>query len=176
MSTGIERIRQHLNSYYPQSENEPECTNCFGAHYTHECMISTEIILKRRQAVITAELRRQQTLALFSSSEYLSQRRNLPDPRSTSPTTVIHSHTEINTLDDCAIQLPYINLVNKNVKFPDTDCGICFETKEDRDICQYQCTHNYCKSCTVLHIKHCVQHNKQVYCPGCRNQITIIYK
>ena len=52
----------------------------------------------------------------------------------------------------------------------DSTCCICIESKDNRQICQLNCNHQFCENCIVIYVKN----KTQTTCPLCRENITKI--
>lgn len=170
MSSGLERVLEHLVSYYPQSNENVECMSCGGCHLSSECRIPIEIIEQRRQAIERLERRRREISEMFRTPEYLEFKRQRELYRQPEIT--------ISTIEDCVCQIRTNTIqLHKKIKITtNMNCGICFDEKLNEELCEYGCSHNYCKSCTLLYLKHCIDNNKTAMCPSCRIQITSIHK
>jgi hypothetical protein len=53
----------------------------------------------------------------------------------------------------------------------DTNCCVCFETRETLKICQLNCSHKFCSECSITHIS---KNRNKPCCPLCRENITKI--
>jgi hypothetical protein len=53
----------------------------------------------------------------------------------------------------------------------DTNCCVCFETRETLQICQLNCSHKFCSECSITHIS---KNKNNPCCPLCRKNITKI--
>ena len=54
----------------------------------------------------------------------------------------------------------------------DCDCCICMDTRENDQICQFNCLHKFCIECALTHYRRNMQ---QPFCPLCRTPVTNIY-
>lgn len=53
----------------------------------------------------------------------------------------------------------------------DCNCCICMETRENEQICQFNCLHKFCIECTLTHFR---RNRQQTFCPLCRTPVTNI--
>lgn len=54
----------------------------------------------------------------------------------------------------------------------DCDCCICMDTRENDQICQFNCLHKFCIESTMTHYR---RNTQQTLCPLCRIPVTNIY-
>lgn len=54
----------------------------------------------------------------------------------------------------------------------DCDCCICMDTRENDQICQFNCLHKFCVECILTHYR---RNRQQTLCPLCRIPVTNIY-
>ena len=165
-SSQIERVRQHITTYYPQSENDPECELCYGMHSTVNCNVPFNVLNSRREAVSRISNTYQNALNILRNYRPIySHNINVGDLNN------------INTISDLTTILSSLEIKVESVEDSTIDCGVCFETKNIKtECCKYQCNHIYCKSCTLTHIKHNFTSTNSINCPSCRSTITTIYE
>lgn len=53
----------------------------------------------------------------------------------------------------------------------DCNCCICMETRENEQICQFNCLHKFCIECTLTHFR---RNRQRTFCPLCRTPVTNI--
>lgn len=53
----------------------------------------------------------------------------------------------------------------------DRNCCVCMETRENQQICQFNCQHKFCSECTLTHFR---RNGQQTFCPLCRTLVTNI--
>jgi hypothetical protein len=59
----------------------------------------------------------------------------------------------------------------QQAKETNTECPICYDTYELQDVVTLGCSHRFCQSCIVSHMKASVSISKDLNCPICRSDI-----
>jgi hypothetical protein len=163
---GINSIIEHISTYYPQSEDDPECELCFGMHSTANCSVPLSVLNSRREAVARFSNTYQNALNILRNYRPIySHNTNAGDLNN------------INSISDLTTILTALEIKTESVEDSYIDCGVCFEPKNIKtDCCKYQCNHIYCKPCTLSHIKYNFTNTNSINCPSCRSKITTIYE
>lgn len=161
MSSIFQDVIQHIDTYYPQTDNEIECELCCGSHLTSECQVPQRVLIERLRAIERLNANMRNTIECMRGYRRRHpQLHNLQDINTAFPRIVIYS------------QIPHRDFIS---------CGICFENNiAIENSCEFQCTHTYCKPCVLQYVSHSVcntaEHSRALVCPMCRALIeTIIH-
>lgn len=170
MSSTFQVVINHIDSFYPQRDNDIECELCFGAHSTDSCTVPVDVLIPRREAIIRAQ--RIFENAMHIAQPIIDQYANIRNEHNNR----INRINNINSLYDLEYILPNITIHKQELKADTIECAICFEDVPKLEACKFQCNHNYCKSCTIENIKHNIRNRKPHNCPSCRTEIDTIYE